>query len=293
MRAAVRDSARAFGLCAEIVPVGSLDGQTRWAYAVEDVDVIIHLAARVHVMRETTHDSSAAFDVVNCVATRNLAAAAAAGGVRRLIYVSSIKVNGESTCFGPFTPEDAPLPTDAYAMSKWKAEMALWEVAHSSGLEIAIVRPPLVYGPGVRGNFLRLLKLVQLGLPLPFGAVCNRRSMIFNGNLANALIACAMHPAAPSKTYLVSDGEDLSTSDLVRRLAAALGKRARLLPVPRGLLQLGGALTGKGAEVGRLIGSLQVDSSRIRSDLGWTPPSSVEEGINATARWFANGRSAE
>jgi nucleoside-diphosphate-sugar epimerase len=241
-------------------------------------------------MRETASDPMIEFRTINVGVSETLAKAAIAHRVKRFVYVSSVKVNGEATSDQPYIRVDLPAPQDAYGISKWEAERALWAMTHSTGLEVTVVRPPLVYGAGVGGNFLRLLKLVSCGTPLPFSAVHNRRSMIYNGNLAHALIACAVHPNAAGKTYLVSDGEDISTPDLVRKLAAALGKRARLLPVPVGILQLAGAVTGKTAEIDRLVGSLQVDSSRMRSDLGWTPPFSLEEGIAATARWFAEAR---
>jgi len=287
VRAAVRDSARVVDLSGEVVVTGALGTATDWSAALEGVDAVVHLAARVHVLRDTAADPVAEYRVVNVEATQGLARAAAARGVKRLVFASSIKVNGEATGDRPFRHDDVPAPADPYGVSKWEAECALHRISHETGLEVVVVRPPLVYGPGVGGNFRRLLKLVVRGMPLPFGAVDNRRSMIYNGNLANALAACSFHPDAAGKTYLVSDGEDLSTADLVRRLAAALGVTARLLPVPPQILRLAGALTGRTAEIDRLTGSLRVDSAPIRTELGWGAAYSMQEGLADTAGWFA------
>lgn len=196
------------------------------------------------------------------------------------MYLSSIKVNGERTALGvPFSFSDTPAPEDAYGTSKWEAEQALWDISARTGLEVVVVRPPLVYGPGVKGNLARLLKLVRSGLPLPLGAVQNKRSLIGLNNLVDLLIRCVDHPAAAGRTFLVADGEDLSTPDLLRHMAAAMGRSARLVPVPVPLLRLAGSALGKRAEIDRLVGSLQIDSSHTRRVLGWTPPVSVEEGI--------------
>jgi nucleoside-diphosphate-sugar epimerase len=212
--------------------------------------------------------------------------------VKRFVYVSSIKVNGESTAERAFTPSDTPHPVDAYGVSKWEAEQALRRLAGDKQLEVVVVRPPLVYGPGVGGNFLRLLRLVSAGAPLPLGSVRNARSMVYVENLAHALITCATHPGAAGETYLVRDGEDLSTPDLITRLADAVGKKPRLLRMPLSVLGLAGALTGKRAEVERLTGSLRVDSSHLETTLNWSPPYSVGAGIAATGQWFesAHGR---
>jgi nucleoside-diphosphate-sugar epimerase len=288
VRAAVREASRAAGLPATRVSVGDLSASTDWSNALDGVDAVVHLAARVHVMDEKAADPLHAFRSLNVDVTRALAEAAARRGVKRFVYVSSIKVNGESTRLEPFHPDDVPNPSDPYAVSKWEAEQCLWRICAETGLEGVVVRPPLVYGPGVGGNFLRLLKLVRRGVPLPFGAVENRRSMIYVGNLARALIACATDARAAGKTYLASDGRDLSTAELVRRLGDAMGVRARLVPIPPGLLKLAGSLTGKTAEVDRLIGSLALDSSHLLATLGWVPPYPVEEGLLATARWFTS-----
>lgn len=290
VRAAVRDAARGPGLPGELVVIRAPLTAADWAPAVLGVDVVIHLAARVHVMQETATDPLAEFRSVNVEGTATLARAAALQGVRRFVYVSSIKVNGEATNEKSFSPSDTPAPQDAYGVSKWEAERALARIAEETGLEVAIVRPPLVYGPGVGGNFLRLLNLVRRRIPLPFGAVDNRRSMIYNENLTDALIACAFEQNAAGKTYLVSDGEDLSTGELICRLAVALGTTARCLPVPPMLLHLAGRLTGRSAEIHRLTSSLTVDSTRIRSELDWSPPFDVGQGLAETAKWYQTGK---
>ena len=271
----------------DAVAVGDINGRTDWADALRNIDVVIHLAARVHVMHESAADPLAAFREVNVQGTENLARQAAAGGVKRLVYVSSIKVNGEETTNGHVYREtDPPAPQDPYGISKWEAEQALHRVAAETGLEIVIVRPPLVYGAGVKGNFAQMLKVLARGMPLPFASVHNRRSLIHVGNLADALIACATHLAATGQTYLVSDGEDISTPGLLRQLGAAMRHPARLFPCPPALLKLAGLLTGKGEQVERLLGSLRVDSEKIRRELDWRPPYSMQQGLHATADWY-------
>jgi nucleoside-diphosphate-sugar epimerase len=231
-------------------------------------------------MHETAGDALAAYRAVNVDGSRRLAEQAAIAGVRRLVYLSSVKVNGEQTLLGaPFLFSNTPAPRDAYGTSKWEAEQGLWEISAKTGLEVVVVRPPLVYGPGVKGNLARLLKLVRLGLPLPFSAVQNMRSLIGLDNLVDLLIRCIDHPAAAGQTFLVSDGEDLSTPDLIRQMAAAMNRSPRLFPLPISLLRLAGSAFGKRAEIDRLVGSLQIDSSHTRRVLGWTPPVSVEEGV--------------
>lgn len=286
VRAAVRDASRADGLTGEVVAVGALGVATDWTKALAGIDAVVHLAARVHVLKEAAADPLEAFRAVNVRATEALAQAAATEGVRRFVYVSSIKVNGEATAERPFSPQDPAQPCDPYGVSKWEAEQALRRVAKATDLQVAVVRPPLVYGPGVGGNFLRLLKLVRSGIPLPFGAIENRRSMIYNGNLAHALVLCATHVNAAGKTFHVSDGDDLSTPCLVRRLARFMHKPARLVRVPKSLLQIAGRCTGKANEIDRLVGSLRVDVSGISSDLAWKPPFSTAEGLGDTVQWF-------
>lgn len=266
--------------------VGPIDGKTDWTDALKDVDVVIHLAARVHVMRETAGDPLAEFLEVNLYGTENLARQAVRAGVKRFIYVSSIKVNGESTEAHPFSETDNPNPQDPYAISKWQAEQALQRIAQETGLEVVIVRPPLVYGPEAKGNFAQMLKVLAKGIPLPLASVRNLRSLIYVENLVDALITCATHPAAAGQTYLVSDGEDISTPDLLRQLGVAMGHPARLFSCPPAWLKLAGRLTGKGEQVERLLGSFRVDSSKIRRELNWTLPYTLEQGLRATAAWY-------
>ena len=285
------------------VAVGDIASDTDWSIALTGVDCVIHCAARAHVMDQTQPDALAAYRTVNVEGTRRLAEQAAAAGVKRLIFLSSVKVNGETTeglqyPFGSsgsvlddpsaigvtvekkaVETSDFAAPEDPYGISKWESEQALWEVSAKTGLEVVVVRAPLVYGPGVKGNLARLLKLVRSGVPLPLGAVHNKRSLIGLDNLVDLLIRCVDHPAAAGQTFLVSDGEDLSTPDLLRRMAAAMGRSARLFPVPVSLLRLAGSALGKRAEIDRLVGSLQIDSSYTRRVLGWAPSVSVQEGI--------------
>lgn len=261
-------------------PVGHINSSTDWLTALTGIDCIIHCAARAHIMNEAEADPLAVYREVNTYGTRRLAEQAVVAGVKRLVFLSSIGVNGIHTnCRGPFSFSDAPSPKEDYAISKWEAEHALWDVSAKTGLEVVVVRPPLVYGPGVKGNLARLLRLLRAGVPLPLGAVENKRSLIGLDNLVDLLIRCVDHPAAAGQTFLVSDGEDLSTPDLLRHMAAAMGRPARLVPVPVPLLRLAGSALGKRAEIDRLVGSLQIDSSHTRQVLGWTPPVSVEEGI--------------
>jgi len=269
----------------DAVAVGDIGADTDWRSALEGVSSVVHLAARTHVLRETAADSLAEYRRVNLDGTRRLAQQAGRAGVRRLVFVSSIKVNGEVT-ERPFTEDDAPRPEDAYGVSKWEAEQALVRVAGETGLQVAVLRPPLVYGPEVKGNFLRLMGLVARGTPLPLASITNRRSLIYVGNLVDAVIKAIDVPAAAGRAYLVSDGEDVSTPDLVRAIARSLGVAPRLLPCPPAMLRLGAALTGKRAELARLTGSLQADGSRARRELGWQPRLSLAQGLSATARWY-------
>lgn len=271
--------------------VGAIDGETDWSDALRGIDTVIHLAARVHVMKEAAADPLAEFLRVNLHGTERLARQAANAGVKRLVYVSSIKVNGERTGDGrPFAETDIPAPQDAYGMSKWQAEQALHRIARETGLEVVIVRPPLVYGPGVKGNFIRLLAAVDKAIPLPFAAIDNRRSLIYVGNLADALLLCATHPAAAGKTYLVRDGEDVSVPELIRELAACLGKPARMFFFPVRLLRALGSLTGLRAPVGRIVDSLRIDDALIRKELGWQPAYTLRQGVQATVVWCREPR---
>jgi nucleoside-diphosphate-sugar epimerase len=261
--------------------VGAIDAETDWSDALKGVDVVIHLAARVHVMHETAEDPLAEFFKVNLHGTENLARQAVREGVKRLVYVSSIKVSGEASSLR-LTELDKPNPQDPYGVSKFETERMLQRVAAETGIELVIVRPPLVYGKNVKGNFARMIKVLRSNIPLPLASVRNLRSLIYVGNLVDALIACAMHPAAAGQTFLVSDGEDISTPDLLRQLGDAMGHPARLFPCPPALLQFCAGLMGKSAQIDRLLGSLRIDSSKIRRELDWTPPYALREGFCAT-----------
>lgn len=269
------------------VIVGDIDGQTNWDEALSGIDTVIHLAARAHVLRETAPDPIKSFHRVNVEGGAQLARAAASCEVKRLLYVSSAGVQGLQTLpEKPFTEIDPPRPHNAYTRSKLQAEQALMFESSRSGLEIVIVRPPLVYGANAPGNFAQMIKVLRRGIPLPFASVSNRRSLIYIDNLVDALFACATHSAAAGQTYLVSDGEDISTPELLSQLGAAMGYPARLLPCPLALLKLAGRLTGKSAQVERLLGSLQIDSARIRRELGWQPPYTLQQGLQKTAEWY-------
>ena len=270
---------------AAIVAVGDIGPSTDWTASVDGMAAVVHLAARVHRLEDTAADALAEYRRINVEGTRSLAIAALRAGVRRLVFLSSAKVNGERSV-QPFRELDAPHAEDAYAVSKLEAEEALKQTLAAGQTQWTILRPPLVYGPGVRANFLRLMRAVAGGVPLPLGAIDNRRSLLYVGNLVDAIRVCLSHPGAAEQVFLLSDGEDVSTPELVRRLAAALQVRPRLLRVPVPLLRLAGRLTGRVAGVERLTGSLQVDSSRIRAALGWTPPCSLDQGLAETARWY-------
>ncbi len=269
--------------------VGDIGPATDWRQALQGIDAIVHLAARVHVMRDDSSDPLAEHRRVNRDGTRRLAEQAARAGVRRLVFLSTVKVHGERSVDRPFTEDDDPSPQDPYAISKWEAEQALHEVASRARLETVVLRPPLVYGPDVKGNFLTLLNLCRKGVPLPIGSVRNRRSLLAVGNLADAIRACVAAPAAAGQAFLVRDGEDLATPELVRRIGRALGRPARLVPVPVPLLRLAGMTPGLGGTIGRLLDSLAVDDRKLRRTLGWTPPLTMEAALAATAAWFAGG----
>ena len=287
VRAAVRRPPTARQPGVEHVAAPSLSADADWRRALTGVRAVVHAAARVHVMRDDARDPLAEFRSANVEGTVALARQAAAAGVERFVFVSSIKVNGESTPPDrPFSANDVPLPLDPYGISKLEAERALGDLARETGLPVVIVRPPLVYGPGVKANFFALLKWLQRGVPLPLGAIHNRRSLVALENLVDLLATCVEHPAAPGQTLLVSDGEDLSTTELLRRLATALGKRARLVPVPQQALIVAARALGAGSIAQRLCGSLCVDIAPTRRLLGWAPPVSVDEGLRAAAEAF-------
>lgn len=282
VRAVVREGATLAMPGCEIAIISGLAAQTDWSGVLEGVATVVHLAARVHVMREDASHPLDEFHTVNVAGTECLARAAAAAGVKRFVYVSSIKVNGEATKGDQqFTESSTAAPQDPYGISKWQAEQALQRVSAETGLELVIVRPPLVYGPKVKGNFLLMLNALRRRLPLPFASVRNRRSLIFIGNLVDALIACSIHPAAAMQTYLVSDGEDVSTPDLLRRIGEAMRSPAVLLPCPPMLLRLGARLFNKSEQADRLLGSLRVDGRKICHELAWTPPYSLQQGLEA------------
>lgn len=271
----------------EVVSVGSIDGATDWVDALRSVEVVIHLAARVHMMKDAAVNPLEAFLAVNLHGTANLARQAAAAGVKRFVYVSSIKVNGEQTSVGkPFTESDHPQPQDPYAISKWQAEQALHTISQETGMEVVIVRPPLVYGPRVKANFLKLFELVDRGIPLPLGSVQNSRSLIYVGNLVDALITCATHSMAAGHIYLVSDGEDVSTPELIRAVADALQCPSRIFPLSIAFMRGAAKLVGKSAAVDRLTQSLVIDGSKIHNELGWQPPYTMRQGLQTTAEWY-------
>lgn len=261
-----------------LVPV--VDGHTDWQMYLAEMDVVVHLAARVHVMREPLANPLDAYRETNVEGTMNLARQAAKAGIKRFIFISSIKVNGEQTLPGkPFTANDVATPADVYGISKFEAEQGLLALTRETGMEVVIIRPPLVYGPGVKGNFANMMNLMRRSLPLPFGAIHNQRSLVAIDNLVSLIITCIDHPAAANQVFLVSDGEDVSTSDLLRRLAKAAGVSSRLIPIPAGVLNTGLTMLGKRMVAQRLLGSLQVDISKTQEMLGWAPPVTVDEGL--------------
>lgn len=253
---------------------------TDWNAALIGVQAVVHCAARVHVMQDDATDPLHAYREVNVNGTLNLARQAAQAGVRRFVFVSSIKVNGETTQPGhPFTADEVPSPLDPYGVSKLEAELGLREIEAQTGIQVVIVRPPLVYGPGVKANFASMIRWVARCIPLPLGTIHNARSMVALDNLVDLLVTCLTHPAAAGQTFLVSDGQDVSTTELLRRTANAMGKKALLLPVPASVLELGASLLGKRAVAQRLCGSLQVDINKTRRLLGWNPPLTLDQGL--------------
>jgi nucleoside-diphosphate-sugar epimerase len=273
--------------CDEKTFIDALNAETDWSDALLGIDVIIHLASRVHVMEETVSNPLAEYRKVNVQGTLNLARQAYNAGIRRFIFISSLKVNGESTPLDkPFTSDDTPSPVGPYAISKCEAEDALRQLTAETGMEIVIIRPPLVYGPGVKANFLNMMCWLNAGFPLPLGAIKNKRSLVSLDNLIDLIVTCIDHPGAANQTFLVSDGEDISTTELLRRTAAALDKTARLLPMPMGLLRIFAALSGKSEIYQRLCGSLQVDIGKSTELLGWLPPFSQQEALQMTAKDF-------
>ena len=273
--------------------IPSVDHMTDWSEALEGVGAVIHLAGRTHVMNEMDRDVLAIYREVNAAGTARLARMSADFGIRRFVYVSTTKVNGEETVDGPFTEEQDPQPEDAYAISKWESEQELRRIGAESDLEIVTLRSPLVYGRGVRANFLRLLQLVRKGVPLPFASVRNKRSLIYVKNLADAMLMSLKHPKVAGRTFLVSDGDDISTPELIRRIAYPMGCSPHMFRCPLSILRTVGRAVGRSREVGRLLTSLTIDSSRIRSETGWMPPYGMSQGLKETVEWFLANDAAE
>jgi len=296
VRAAVRAPATAAVLRAkypqaDVVVVGEIGPATAWRDALVSVDSVVHLASRVHVMRETEPDPLRAFRSVNTEGSIALARAAAAG-VKRFIYLSTVKVIGERTEDEPFSDASIPYPTDPYAISKQEAEAALFRIESETGMGVTVLRPPLVYGAGVRGNFLRLLAWVHAGYPVPLGAIRNQRSLLYLGNLVDAIATLLARPAAPGRAYLLRDGADVSTPDLIRRLATQMDVPVRLLPIPAWGLHLAGRITGRAEAVRRLTDSLVIDDARFRRETGWIPRYTVDQGLRETVDWYLATRRA-
>lgn len=287
VRAAVRTMDDRFPHGAEPAIVGGIDSGTDWRPLLGDIDAVVHLAARVHVMRDSAPDPLAEFRTANVDATMALARQAAAASVPRFLFLSTIKVLGEGRKTA-YTEADSEAPQDPYAISKQEAEHALLRLADGTGMSVTILRPPLVYGPGVGGNFIRLIRLAGSGWPLPFGAVSNRRSLVYVGNLADASCRALERPAGDRRIFLVSDGEDVSTPELIRRIAMQENRTPRLVGLPLSVLRLAARLTGRAGEMERLTDSLYVDSTLIRTALGWAPPFSLNEGLSETIRWARN-----
>lgn len=273
-------------LDADSVQIRDIGADTDWSAALGGMDAVVHLAARVHVLRECASEPSELFRQVNVEATRRLAEQAAAAGVKRFVFVSTIGVHGVKTEGKGFCEADTPHPLNQYALSKLEAEKALKKVAEETGLEVVIIRPPLVYGAGVKANFLMLLSVVKHGLPLPLASIRNKRDMVYVGNLSDAIRACLTHPAAVGQTFVVADGEAVSTPELIRHIAQAMGKKPLLFPFPESLLRFGGWMVGRCDMVHRLVSSLEVDSKKIRETLDWKPPFSFDDGLAATMQWY-------
>lgn len=272
------------------VQLESIEKKYEWDTIINDTETVVHLAARVHVMKNSVADLFSEYCKVNVSGSKSLAQAAATCGVKRFIFMSTVKVNGEESA-KTYKETDKPAPRDPYAISKLQAEQRLRKIAAESGMELVILRPPLVYGPGVKASFLRLLKVVERGIPLPLASINNRRSLIYLENLLDAIVTCINHPRAAGQTFLINDGRDLSTPELIRLMAETMGRKVRLFSFPPGMLKTMGKITGRSAEIDRLIGSLCVDSSKIRTMLGWKPPYRTEEGIRETVLWYKkNGK---
>ena len=287
IRACVRGADVSLGSGVEIFPVGDYSANTNFEAALDRINVVIHTAARVHVMKDMATDPLDEYRRVNVQATLNLARQSANIGVKRFIFISSIKVNGEFSLLGkPFTENDIPAPVDPYGISKKEAEDALRKIASETGMEVIVIRPPLVYGPGVKGNFITLMRWLSKGIPLPFGSIHNKRSFVSIDNLIDLIVICINHPKAANQIFLAGDGEDLSTTDLIKKMGIALGRPARLLPVPEWMLKGGAVLMRKPELALKLCESLQVDISKSRILLGWRPSKCVDDTLWETARSF-------
>lgn len=269
-----------------MVQTGAIDGNTSWDAVLEDVDTVVHSAGVVHKTKKDIKNGPSEYWRVNVAGTERLALSCARMGVRRFIFVSSIGANGEFTDDKPFTEDDILNPIGAYAVSKREAENVLLKVAGETGMEVVILRPPLVYGPGVKANFKNLMKLASSGLPLPFGGIDNRRSFIYLGNLVDAIELCIDHRMAAGETFLVSDGQDVSTPDLIKMIASAMSKRPFLFSMHMGILRTMCKIAGKTEELDKMTGSLMVDSGKIRRLLGWKPPFTLEEGVRETVKGY-------
>jgi len=275
----------------KVFNIGEIDPNTNWKSALDGVNCVVHCAARVHIMEKKQKDSLNAYRRINVNGTKNLAKQAVARGIKRFIFLSSVKVNGEETIASKsFKYDDIPQPKDAYGVSKWEAEQALLEISKKTGLELVIIRAPLIYGVRIKGNFLRLLDLIYKKMPLPLLNINNSRSFIGLDNLVDLITHCIGYPKAAGKTFLVSDGEDISTPDLIRKLSKIMGKSTRLFSLPISVFKLMGYLVGKTPEVNRLIGSLRVNSSYTRKILDWSPPFSLDEGLKKTVHWYLKNR---
>jgi nucleoside-diphosphate-sugar epimerase len=276
----------------EVARVGDLGPGTDWAAALDGVTHVVHCAGRAHVLKDHAHDPAAAYHAANAAGTLALARAAAARGVRRFVFISTIKVNGGATPMdAPYTEADAPAPEDDYGRSKLAAEQGLMALANETSMSVTIIRPTLVYGPGVRGNFEQMMKWIARGIPLPFGSVDNRRSMVGRANLVDLIMTCLDHPAAAQQTFLASD-IDLPTPQLLRDVGVALGRRARLVPIPSQILSAAAKLVGAGGAASRLLGSLRVDNSKARRLLEWHPVVSFHTELERTAQHFLQSRAA-
>ncbi|MCK1793567.1 UDP-glucose 4-epimerase family protein [Pseudomonas violetae] len=287
IKIATRDPMAVASTIFDSVLFRELDVQQCWAQALNGVDIIVHSAARVHVMNERAANPLAEFRKTNVEGTLNLARQAAGMGVKRFVFISSIKVNGEVTSSGcPYTAESLAAPVDEYGISKHEAEIGLLKIATDSHMQVVIIRPVLVYGPGVKANFLTMMRILEKNIPLPFGSIDNRRSLVALDNLVDFVNVCLTHPAAANQIFLVSDGDDLSTTQLLKKLSRALGSHTILLPIPERLIRIASSIVGKAKLTDRLCGSLQVDITKNKTLLGWTPPVSVDDALNKTVKHY-------